>query len=95
MKRMAIWFVGLLLYHTVAYGECHKPEPPKLPDPDTAVTAQMVKAQKEIKVYMAEAEKFVNCTHSRRDQDKIKEEVNDIAEEFNKSIKIFKARMSK
>ncbi|MDO3381632.1 hypothetical protein [Gilvimarinus algae] len=73
---------------------CSEPQKPAdFPDPATAVTAQMVKANNEVKAYVKAMEEYLGCSGmSRSDQKKAIEDLEAYAESFNKLIREFKAR---
>jgi hypothetical protein len=76
---------------------CDKPTPPNLPDPDTAVTAQMVKAKNEIKSFIATAEAYLKCIESSddtADYNSMVEEMQAAADEFNTIVRQYKSRMA-
>ncbi len=78
-----------------ARGACKFPKEPDLPDADTAVLAQMVKAKKEVKVYITEAKKFLECTCSDSRHDKIVEKMRIMAKDFSTIVKAYKFRVKK
>lgn len=74
---------------------CTKPPLPVMPDPDTAVTAQMVKAKNEINAFLSAAEDYLKCVE--RDTNKhnaMVEEMQAAADEFNAIVRKYKARMN-
>lgn len=75
---------------------CSEPaKPAEFPDPATAVTAQMVKANNEVKAYVKAMEEYLGCSGmSRGDQKAAVKDLEDYAESFNKLIREFKARNS-
>lgn len=75
------------------FAACDKPEPPEIPDPNTAVTAQMVKAQNDVKAFVAAAEDYLKCERNNFKADKMVEEMKTVADDFNKSIRAYKERM--
>lgn len=74
---------------------CDKPVAPVLPDPATAVTAQMVKAKNEIKSFIAKAETYLACVESDANSyNSMVEEMQAAADEFNVIVRKYKKRMS-
>ncbi|WP_041521925.1 hypothetical protein [Gilvimarinus agarilyticus] len=73
---------------------CSEPaKPDAFPDPASAVTAQMVKANNEVKAYVKAMEEYLGCSGmSRGDQKKAVKDLEEYAESFNKLIREFKAR---
>lgn len=73
---------------------CSKPsEKPEIPDVDTVVTAQMIKANNDVKAYVKAVEDYLACAKLPRSQER--QEVDDLkkfAEEFNVVVRAFKAK---
>ncbi len=95
MKANALVLAALLASGSAM--ACDKPAPPTLPDPDTAVTAQMVKAKNEIKAFIATAEAYLACIESSDDTasyNSMVEEMQAAAEEFNTIVRQYKSRMA-
>ena len=87
--------IGLLVvvFSSASVCACDKPEAPEIPDPSTAVTAQMVKAQNDVKAYVQQTEEYIKCERRSRARDDAAAELERVASEFNKSIKAYKERM--
>ena len=95
MKSQQTFMIAALFMSLPALAwACEKPEQkPEIPDPTSAVTAQMVKTNKEVKSYVAAMEEYLNCarlTPGRHDREV--KELKDFAGEFNDAIRTFKAR---
>lgn len=75
---------------------CSKPDAkPAIPDVETVVTAQMVKANNEVKAYVKAVEEYLGCAKLPRSQER--KELDDLkafAEEFNVVVRAYKARSS-
>lgn len=71
---------------------CSLPPEPTLPSADTAVIAEMIKAQKDVKKYMAEANAFLECVKSDVTHNKTLDRMKEIAAEFNGIAASYKAR---
>lgn len=71
---------------------CEMPQnKPAIPDPATAVTAQMVKTNNEVKAYVRATEEYLNCVKlSSADARKTEDELREYADAFNKTIREFK-----
>ncbi len=94
MKKVA---AALVLSTTLYSGmtmACTKPEAPVLPDADTAVTAQMIKAKNEVKAYMANAQAYLECVKSTREHNAMVDEMQKLADSFNSIVRDYKARMA-
>ncbi len=75
------------------YADCTPPEPPQIPDAETTVTAEMVKAQNDVKAFMAEAEAFLKCNRNTSRHNKMVDTMNDVGKSFNDVVKAYKARL--
>ncbi len=71
---------------------CDKPQnKPAIPDPTTAVTAQMVKSNNEVKAYVKATEEYLSCAGmSSSEVRKAEDELRAYADAFNKTIREFK-----
>lgn len=71
---------------------CSEPaNKPEIPDPKTAVTAQMVKSNNEVKEYVKAQEDYLNCAKmSSREKRVAEKELVAYADEFNSAIREFK-----
>ena len=74
---------------------CSAPTPPEIPDPATAVLPEMVKAQNEVKRYLADAENYLKCEKNSRKYDSVVDAMHVVGDTFNKAISEFKAQMKK
>lgn len=64
---------------------------PEIPDPLTAVTAQMVKSNNEVKEYVRSYEAYLNCAGlSTSELRKEEKALKEYAELFNQAIREFK-----
>ena len=73
---------------------CSKPAAkPEIPDAATVVTAQMVKANNEVKAYVKAVQDYVACAKlSRSDEKQEIDELQQFAEDFNVVVRAFKAK---
>lgn len=73
---------------------CTKPEAkPEIPDANSVVTAQLVKANNEVKAYVKAMEDYLGCAKlSRGEETKALKDLKDFAEEFNVVVRAFKAK---
>lgn len=95
MKSIVI--ASALVLSSLASGAamaCSKPAgKPEIPDVATAVTAQMVKANNDVKAYVKDMETYIGCAGlSRGDEKKELDELKSFADSFNQAIRDFKAR---
>lgn len=91
-------FKNILLSTSIAFSSaafsCEKPELPAMPDPDTAVTAQMIKAKNEMGAFITAAEVYLKCVE--RDVHKHNQMIDEMqaaADQFNAIVRKYKARM--
>ncbi|MCV6615840.1 MAG: hypothetical protein OIF35_12775 [Cellvibrionaceae bacterium] len=76
-----------------SFASCAEPAAPSLPNPDTAVTPEMVKAKKQVKQYMAEVDKYLSCKRlSTRQHNAMVDKMHSLANNFNDVIRAFKER---
>lgn len=94
MKKCLQLFLTCILTMPALALACFEPEKPgEFPDPATAVTAQMVKANNEVKAYVKAMEEYLGCAGmSRKEQNDELEKLKEYAESFNVLIREFKAR---
>ena len=93
MKKSLI-LTALLGFSTNLFAACDKPESPMLPDPSSAVTAQMIKAKNDMKDYIAAAETYLKCVESdNKRYNTMVESMQKAAEDFNAIVRKYKERM--
>ena len=86
--------VTAALMFSASVWSCEPPARPDLPDPATAVTPQMVKAKNDVQAYMKAAEDYLGCGISNKKHNDMVDEMNAVADDFNKAVRDFKARMA-
>lgn len=92
MNRYLVAGIFALSLTNGAYAACTSHEAPALPDPETAVLAQMVKAQNEVKNYIKSQEAYLSCTKSGLRYDRAMKEMQKVASSFNNITRAYKAR---
>jgi len=90
-KLLIAFLVTASMTH-YASASCVRPDEPTLPNVDSAVLAEMVKASKEVKKYIADANKYLECARSDSDHDKVVSRMRELADGFNALTTTFKAR---
>ncbi len=92
-KYLPLLLITLLMMPGVVLA-CTEPEKPgEFPDPATAVTAQMVKANNDVKAYVKAMEEYLGCAGlSRKEQNDELDKLKEYAESFNVLIREFKER---
>ncbi|NIB40716.1 hypothetical protein HBA55_14035 [Pseudomaricurvus alkylphenolicus] len=93
MKKLTALMLATTLYSGATLA-CTKPSAPVLPDVNTAVTAQMVKAKNEVKAYMAAAQDYLSCVKSTADHNAMVDDMQKLADSFNSIVRQYKARMA-
>ncbi len=93
---MKKYLAVLTLASTISSGAyaCSKPAvKPEFPDPQTAVSAQMVKANNEVKTYVKEVQDYLGCARlSKSAEKKELDELKAYADSFNEIIRAYKAK---
>lgn len=93
---MRTYLIGLTFSVALANGAfaCSKPaSKPEFPDPKTAVSAQMVKANNEVKAYVKAMQDYLGCAGlSRAAETKELDDLKAYAESFNVIIREYKAK---
>lgn len=72
---------------------CSPPAPPGIPDPSTAVLAEMVKAQKDVKKFIADAEVYLECEKDTGAYNAMVDTMKATGDNFNQAIRAFKAKL--
>jgi outer membrane murein-binding lipoprotein Lpp len=87
-------FVASCVVSSMAAAGCAKPAAkPEIPDAATVVTAQMVKANNDMKAYVKDVETYLGCAGLPRSEEKKElESLKQFAEDFNQVVRAFKAR---
>lgn len=72
---------------------CEEPsDKPDIPDPETAATAQMVKANNEVREYVAAMEEYIGCSRmSSNQQRRAVSALEEFADDFNQAVRQFRA----
>lgn len=91
---VAATFSASCLVTSIATAACERPAvKPEIPDAATVVTAQMIKANNDMKAYVKNMETYLGCAGlSRSDEKKELDDLKKFAEDFNQVIREFKAR---
>ncbi|WP_299772265.1 hypothetical protein [uncultured Pseudoteredinibacter sp.] len=95
MKKIttAIAFSTLIMISQPGWSACSEPNQPQLPNPETAVTPEMVKAKKEVKQYMADVDHYLNCKRlNTRQHNAMVDKMQSLANNFNQIIRQYKER---
>ena len=87
-------FLGVMTFAQTSKA-CEAPTEPSIPNADTAVTAEMVKAQNDVKQYMTDAQNYLQCVRNDTQHNRMVSRMEEIAAEFNQTVRAFKERMSK
>jgi len=87
-------FLSAVLFSSAGWA-CTAPAAPTLPDPQAAVLAEMVKAQKAVKKYVAAGEEYLKCEKNTAKYNDMVDSMKGIGADFNARIKQFKALKKK
>lgn len=95
MNKLIAALATSLFISTGAFAACDKPEAPVLPDPASAVTAQMIKAKNDVKSYLDAANGYIECVKGNASRhNAMIAEMEQIAETFNTAVRTYKERMA-
>src|SRR5688572_15136602 len=91
---IAATFFASCVATSMATAACEKPAAkPEIPDAATVVTAQMVKANNDMKAYVKSMESYLGCAGlGRSDEKKELDDLKQFADDFNQVVRAFKAR---
>lgn len=91
---IAATFFASCLATSMASAACEKPAAkPEIPDAATVVTAQMVKANNDMKAYIKGVETYLGCAGLPRSTEKKElDDLKQFADDFNAVVRAFKAR---
>ena len=93
MKKHALLFTALFSLSAITMA-CDKPVAPVLPDPESAVTAQMIKAKNEMKAYIDQAEVYLKCVEADKAKyNQMVDSMQEAADNFNTIVRKYKDRM--
>lgn len=86
--------LGVIVLTSNLAAACEKPaSKPEIPDAATVVTAQMVKANNDMKAYVKSVQDYIGCAGlSRADEKKEIDDLKNFAEDFNQVVRAYKAR---
>ena len=95
MKCLAhlIILLGFTLSASSVWAACAEAAAPVMPNPDMASEYEMLEAQLAVKNYLATQEQYLNCIHSHRKHNQAIDRMHDIADQYNRKAKRYKARM--
>lgn len=66
---------------------------PELPDPDTAVMSDMLRAQEAVKQYLARQEKYLSCVGNSFKHDAAVVKMHELADRYNNLARRYKSRL--
>lgn len=94
MKKVFALLIATAFFSTAAIA-CDKPAAPELPDPASAVTAQMIKAKNDVKAYLDAANSYIECVKGNASRhNAMVDEMEKVAATFNEAVRTYKARMT-
>lgn len=91
MKKV-LFALGFTTLFSAPVLACSAPEnKPEIPDPSTSATAQMVKANNEVREYVADMEAYLECSRMSSNQKRrAVTELEAFAESFNEAVREFR-----
>jgi len=96
MKRFVlITFFAVGGFTTGSALACSPPATPTLPDPATAVLAEMVKAKGDVQKFIAAADEYLACEKNTAKYNSMVDLMQATGDDFNKRIRKFKELKSK
>ena len=96
MKRLSNIAVSLCFLFLVApcWAGCEEPVIPDFPNPDLAGQDEMLRAEKEVKQYLALQEDFLNCVqHNTRKHNRAVDLMYQVAEKYNSIARRYNTRL--
>ena len=95
MKSFAAVSALLLLLSISSnlYADCIEAVVPELPNPDTAVMSDMLRAQDAVKQYIARQEKYLSCVGYGFRHDAVVDKMHEVANSYNNMARRYKSRM--
>ncbi|UTA47121.1 hypothetical protein L1F30_13240 [Simiduia sp. 21SJ11W-1] len=94
MKNVFALLVTAALFSGATFA-CDKPAAPELPDPASAVTAQMIKAKNDVKAYLDAANSYIECVKGNASRhNAMIGEMETVAANFNEAVRAYKERMT-
>jgi hypothetical protein len=85
--------ICLILFAAPSAFACAPPSAPAIPDPAAAVLAEMVKAQKDVKKFLADAEAYLGCEKDTGKYNAMVDTMKATGDGFNQAIRAFKAKV--
>lgn len=85
--------LGVCLFSSLAIAACEEADIPNLPHPEDVGEYEMLQAQFAVKQYLAEQKMFLSCVQNGRRHNKAVDRMHEVANQYNRSAKRFKARM--
>jgi hypothetical protein len=95
MKSLVALSVLLLLLSisSSAYSACLEATVPELPNPDTAVMSDILRAQDAVKQYLARQESYLTCVGDNFRHDAVVDKMHEVANSYNNMARRYKIRM--
>ncbi|WP_169713966.1 hypothetical protein [Oceanicoccus sagamiensis] len=88
-----ITLLVLALSTSLGWASCQQSAAPGMPNPDMASEYEMLQAQIAVKNYLATQEQYLNCVQSSRKHNQIIDRMHEIADQYNRKARRYKARM--
>ena len=85
--------ISVLLLASVSQAACKEAVVPELPDPDTAVMNDMLRAQAAVKQYLLRQEQYLSCVGDNFRHDAAVDKMHDVAEQYNNTARRYRIRL--
>ena len=92
VRPLIMTAVAGLLFSSQAFAVCVKPSNPEIPSGDAASGADMLKAKKAVETFVEETNKYLECGVDSLNQKRAIDDMEEIAEQFNEQLRIYKAK---
>lgn len=83
----------LLSISSSVYSACSEAAVPELPNPDTAVMSDILRAQDAVKQYLARQERYLTCVGDNFRHDAVVDKMHEVANSYNNMARRYKSRM--
>lgn len=81
------------MFASAVSAACEEAEMPGIPNPDLAGEAEMLRAQAEVKRYLALQQEFLDCVRNDRRHNQAVDRMHEVANKYNSTARRYKARM--
>ena len=94
MKKCFVLALVSMILAVPAWSACKEAQAPLLPSPELADINEMLEAQAAVKNYIQDQQVFLSCSRDGFRHNRAIDRMHDIAREFNKRTRRFKAKQA-